>query len=201
MIRPVAGEADTAPLPDPAGLAAAHEVEDTSIAGICDHIAASHHGRLRAILPEISAMAATVVRVHGDKDPDLAAQQAVFETLRGGIEAHLAAEEEVLFPVWRGLAGGREEPAGSTRAVPADADRLAAVHAGFTGALAELRSLADGYDPASAFCNTHRGLRHRLHLLETDLQLQLRDETELLLPLVRRYAAAGPGAVSAPLVS
>ncbi len=72
-----------------------------SIDELCEHIVAAHHDKLRAELPRIEGLLATVVRVHGVGHPELHDLQRLFGTIRHELEPHLETEERVLFPACR----------------------------------------------------------------------------------------------------
>ena len=145
---------------------------------LCDHIVSEHHDRLREELPRLDNLLTKVVHAHADERPSVVELRDTFTTLRSDLEAHLAAEEERLFPLVR--AGG-----------PYDADQLRALehdHAWAGVALARLRELSDGYDLDSALCNTHRATLDGLRELERDLHQHIHEENNVLFP--RALAAA-----------
>jgi regulator of cell morphogenesis and NO signaling len=116
------------------GASAVDPVEDrdwrrAGIAELCDHIVSVHHERLRAELPRIAGLLATVVRVHGEGRPELEITERAFAVLRAELEPHLAEEEEYLFPACRALAGGYD-----------DAEALCSTHRALLAALRDFES-------------------------------------------------------------
>jgi regulator of cell morphogenesis and NO signaling len=160
------------------------------IAELCDHIVSVHHERLRAELPRIAGLLATVVRVHGEGRPELEITERAFAVLRAELEPHLAEEEEYLFPACRALAG---EAAGASDFDVSALERHRAEHAGVGSGLAALRELAGGYDDAEALCSTHRALLAALRDFESDLHRHVHEENNLLFPRVLELAAGGGG--------
>lgn len=159
-----------------------HDVSRATIGQLCDHIVVAHHDRLRRELPEISRLAATVVRVHGRDHPELADVQRVFERMRTELEEHLGVEERELFPRCRGLESPDAEPAGL------DAGLLALLeddHETTGAALLALREMTGGYDAGCALCGTHRRLLDGLAALERDVHRHVHEENNLLFERVR----------------
>jgi len=144
------------------------------LAELCDHIEAEHHARLREELPRLDELLAKVVRSHRTERHSLVELHDTFTTLRSDLEEHLAAEEELLFPLVR--AGGPYEP-----------DQLKELehdHAWAGTALERMRELADGYELERALCNTHRAALDGLHELELDLHQHIHEENNVLFPRV-----------------
>ena len=141
---------------------------------LCDHIVSEHHALLREELPRLDALLAKVVRSHGTQRHSLVELHDTFTTLRSDLEEHLAAEEELLFPLVR--AGG-----------PYDGDQLRELehdHAWAGSALARMRELAGGYELEEALCNTHRSTLEGLRELERDLHQHIHEENNVLFPRV-----------------
>ncbi len=150
-----------------------------SIGELCDHIVVAHHDKLRAELPRIEELLATVVRVHGEDHPELHDLQRLFATIRRQLEPHLETEERVLFPACR---------AAETDRRPVDENLLAAheqEHAATGDGLAALRELTSEYDATSALCRTHRTLLESLARFELDLHQHIHEENNILFARAR----------------
>ncbi len=78
-------------------------------AELVDHIEAVHHQYLWAELPRISALVDKIVTVHGERHPELAEVQRLYNELRADLEPHLVREEQQLFPMIRQLEAAAEE--------------------------------------------------------------------------------------------
>ena len=65
---------------DRAAVDAAEERDwrQAGVGSLCEHIVSVHHERLRAELPRIAELLATVVRVHGGERPELARAERAF---------------------------------------------------------------------------------------------------------------------------
>lgn len=166
------------------------------VAQLTDHIETSHHRYLRDELPRLSSLIGTIVRVHGDRHPELHALRRDFAVQRDDLEPHLDDEERVVFPLIRRLT-----VAGS--ASPEDAARL-------DGAIAVMRSEHDhvgellgllrqvtyGYQPPADGCATYMTCYAGLAELEADTHLHVHKENNLLFPAVVRLQARLRGAVA-----
>jgi regulator of cell morphogenesis and NO signaling len=163
--------------------AAAAGAADWSHAGadeLVAHIVDDHHDRLREELPRISALLDKVVRAHGQERPELVELAQVFATLRGELEQHTDAEEQVLFPACRALAGGTRPETG----IAAEIARLEREHAHAGELLEQMASLTGGFDAAGARCNTHRATLDALRELTADLHEHIHEENNILFPQV-----------------
>jgi regulator of cell morphogenesis and NO signaling len=167
-----------------AGRTEPHDLRGATFPELCDHIVSAHHDRLRQELPRIEELLATVVRVHGDEHAELHDLARLFATLACELREHVASEEAIVFPAARTLAAG-EEPG---LRVADLVEEHTGEHAEAGDALAALRELAGGYDPAGAFCGTHRSLLLALEAFEIDLHQHVHEENNLLFP--RMLAAA-----------
>ncbi|MGH2872070.1 MAG: iron-sulfur cluster repair di-iron protein [Solirubrobacteraceae bacterium] len=159
-----------------------------SISELCDHIVAAHHDRLRAQMPRIDELLATVVRVHGAQHAELHDLQRLFASARDELVAHMEAEERVVFPLCRAAEAGRG---------PVDEALLAvheSEHAETGDALVALRELSHDYDPDAALCRTHRSLLEELHRFELDLHQHVHEENNILFSRARALVARAPGA-------
>jgi regulator of cell morphogenesis and NO signaling len=158
---------------------AAHEVAGLGIAELCDHIVAGHHDPLRAEMPRIADLLATVARVHGADHPEVVALQERFTHVREDLETHMRLEEDALFPACRALDGGGT--------VPFDRSLLALLEDdhGATGeALAAMRELTGGHRTDTALCGTHRRLLESLLAFERDMHQHVHEENNVLFPRV-----------------
>jgi iron-sulfur cluster repair di-iron protein len=138
-----------------------HDWRLASIAELCEHIVRAHHDALRRELPRIDQLLATVMRVHGARDPEPHDLQRLFGALRAELESHIETEERVLFPLCR---------AAEANGTPVDEGLLVQrehEHASSGDALAALRDLACDYDTSHALCRTHRTLLESLCALSS----------------------------------
>lgn len=143
---------------------------DAPLPALVAHIVEAYHRPLREELPRLETMARKVARVHADRDPErrLPAIVDTFTGLRGELEAHMAREEEALFPAL--LAASGDCPV-----APFVDD-----HEEAGAALARLRELTEGYVPPADACNTWRALWAGLAALEETMHQHVHLENNVL---------------------
>jgi regulator of cell morphogenesis and NO signaling len=162
----------------------ARDWREATVGELCDHIVEVHHAALWRDLPRIAELARKVERVHGSAEPELAEVRRHVDALRAELAAHMASEEEELFPAIRALAEG----AGSAPSEDALAEHEAE-HEQVGATLTRLRELTGGYDRDRARCGTHRVLLDSLQGLEVDLHRHIHEENNILFPRARKLAA------------
>ena len=149
-------------------------------AALADHIEATHHAYLHAELPELTALAAKVLDVHGERHPELAEVRRLVGDLHADLEPHMQKEERVLFPAIRALVGGtRDFPFGTVRN---PISVMMAEHDQAGELLAQLRSATAGYVVPDDGCASYRSLYARLEQLEADTHLHIHLENNVLFP-------------------
>ncbi len=120
-----------------------------------------------------------VVRAHGERHPEIVETRDLFEAVAAELDTHMHVEEEVVFPVCRGLDEGivpePSELAGSIRAMEHDHDLTGA-------ALVRMRELTGGFAPPADACNTYRAALEGLVALERDLHRHIHEENNILFP-------------------
>lgn len=153
-------------------------------AQLVDHLEATHHAYLHTELPRLSALAAKVRGVHGERHPELVAVQATFETLRADLEPHLMKEERILFPMIRELVASDTLPAFHCGSLRNPISIMVAEHDGAGALLARLRTLTNGYRAPADGCDSYRSLYAALAELESDTHLHVHKENSVLFPAV-----------------
>lgn len=150
--------------------------------GLIEHILLHYHRPLEEELPRLEAMAARVLKVHRDKDPERLAELSVLvRDLGAELEQHMAKEEQILFPMILAGKGGMAGP-------PIEVMHQEHDEAG--AALRRLRELTDDYRVPAEACNTWRALWHGLEELETALHEHIHLENNVLFP--RAQEGIGP---------
>jgi regulator of cell morphogenesis and NO signaling len=157
---------------------------DWSQAGLtelADHIERSHHASLKRELPRLSFLTTKVAHAHGGHRPELVELRDVFDAFRAELEAHMAKEEHVLFPLCRKLDAG--VPTRSHCGSVANPIRvMVQEHDDAGDALARMRSLTDGYAVPPGACNTYRAMLAALAELELDMHRHVHKENSILFP-------------------
>ena len=152
--------------------------DEAPLADLIDHIEKRYHRRLDEELPRLEHMARKVLRVHGEKAPDVLPDLvATFLQLKDELQQHMMKEENVLFPMIR---RGRGSGAGAPISV------MEHEHDSAGEALRRLRDLTDDYRVPEGACNTWRALWSGLAALEEDMHQHIHLENNVLFPRALR---------------
>jgi regulator of cell morphogenesis and NO signaling len=147
---------------------------DAPLPELIDHIVSTYHRALDEELPRLEFMARKVLRVHGDKAPEvLPALVSTLLDLKAELEQHMIKEEEILFPM---ILSGQ----GSTASAPISV--MEHEHESAGAALRRLRELTDDYRVPEGACNTWQALWHGLAALEEDMHQHIHLENNILFP-------------------
>jgi regulator of cell morphogenesis and NO signaling len=163
---------------------------------LLDHIVATHHEYMKAALPALWEMIGKVVNAHAEGHPELAEVRATMGRLFEELDLHLQKEEQILFPMIRGLCGA-SGPAATPGSCPGKGTPCAGgpegpmtvmeqEHDDAGEALRTLRRLTQDYRLPEGACTTFRGLYAGLQELEADLHQHIHLENNLLHRRVRR---------------
>lgn len=176
IVDTLVGEAD----PDPG--ADQTDWSRASLTELTEHIVATHHAYLNAELPRLQAIVEKVANAHGDRHPQMAEVRNVFGGLRAELEAHMAKEEQVLFPMIQELERATRRPEFHCGSVANPIRVMELEHDGAGGALESLRELTRGYSTPADACNTWRAMADGLRQLEEDLHVHIHKENNILHP-------------------
>jgi regulator of cell morphogenesis and NO signaling len=168
-----------------------------SMGRLADHITTRYHGRLRQELPRLDFLTRKVAAVHGPNHPELRELREVFVSLKGELESHMDAEEQVLFPLVKRLEAGEVATAAGGAGLDSPIAHLVKEHDDAGAALEALRRLTGGYVAPADACNTYRAMLDGLAELEADMHRHVHAENSILFP--KALAAEGRGtAVGSP---
>jgi regulator of cell morphogenesis and NO signaling len=149
------------------------------LADLASHIESTHHAYLHRELPRLSALADKVVGAHGARHPELAGVRDTLAALREDLDPHLRREEQVLFPLIRGLASTGPR---ATLSVQTPIARLTTEHDRAGELLRTLRAQTGGYVTPTDGCASYRSFYDGLAELEADLHLHVHKENNRLFP-------------------
>jgi len=183
---------------DPVEVVQALEVVDSSTAGegeasamtewpldrLADHIVETHHAYVRSALPAIAPHLATLVRVHGERHPELTQVSVAFSRMSEGLVQHMMKEELVLFPYIRELANadhGRRPPC-PFGTIEHPIRMMEREHQDAGRDLQMLRELTNGYEPPADGCATYRLTMAELDAFEREMHLHVHLENNVLFP-------------------
>lgn len=151
---------------------------EMSAGELIDHIEATHHVFVKKILPELSDLTTTILRVHGPTHPDLFKVHKLFHNLKTELDQHLIKEEEILFPQIKAYAQNPQDAA---------LDKVVTVmreteeeHNTAGDVLKELRRITSDYSIPEDVCGTYVYTFDQLQALEADLFQHIHLENNIL---------------------
>jgi len=167
-------------------------VANMSLTELADHIESTHHAYVKAELPRLQPLIEKIARKHSDKNSLISQLPTVFSAFRSDMEAHMAKEEQVLFPLIRNLdsGDGHTSCACGTIENPIKVMEIEHQHAG--DAFQLMRKLTDNFSTPEGACNTYRGVMYSLAELEADLHQHVHKENNVLFPKAAKLATALP---------
>jgi regulator of cell morphogenesis and NO signaling len=121
----------------------------------------------------IGAFTAKVAHVHGPHTPELVEIARLFAELTREMEAHMANEEEIVFPRIK---------AGSGEDLAALIEQMEGEHEGAGELMHRLRRLTNDFQPPEGACNTYRASFAKLEEFEADLHTHVHLENNILFP-------------------
>jgi regulator of cell morphogenesis and NO signaling len=153
---------------------------EVSFDELVDQIVNSHHAYLYENLPKISELTTKILRVHGEKHPELSRVHKLFHTIKMELEAHLIEEETIQYPAIRAYLLNNNET---------DLDKAINIikqlqdeHIGAGNILKELRDITNDYEAPANACTTYRLAFSKLEEMESDLFQHIHLESNILFP-------------------
>ncbi len=163
--------------------------EEWDAGELVDHIVRTHHGYVRRALPAISAHLEKLVRVHGERHPELGRVAEHFDQVGRELQMHMFKEEQVLFPYVKGLAAaktGAPPPPNMFGTVQNPIRMMEAEHQSAGNELALIRELTSDYQVPADGCATFRVCYEELAAFDRDLRLHIHLENNVLFPMAVR---------------
>ena len=148
------------------------------------HIVERYHGWIRRELDRVRPMMEEVLRVHGERHPELAELARALAELEADLSPHMMKEERVLFPFVAGMAAA---PLGAALVIPFGTVQnpirmMEMEHEAVAGLLARMRALTNGFSAPADGCNTFFGLYDALIRIERDTHEHIHVENDILHP-------------------
>lgn len=168
-----------------------------SLTALCDHIASTHHAYLQDELPRLERMIHKVAAVHGERFPWMVEVRDVFSDFQRDLDAHLAKEEEILFPAIRAMERGEPQKMNGADSLGQAIAGMEHEHEGAGSALEQFRRLTGHYTPPADACNTFRAALDGLAQLEADMHQHVHKENNVLFPRALALEAH-PSALASP---
>lgn len=148
------------------------------LADLIDHIVAAHHSYLKRMLPELSDLTTTILKVHGKNHPDLFRVHKLFHNLKMELDQHLIKEEEILFPMIKEYEADPSETL--LKKIGYVVRETEDEHEGAGDILKELRSVTEDYILPADGCATYGKTLKGLQELEGDLFQHIHLENNIL---------------------
>lgn len=165
-----------------------------TLAGLCDHVEATHHTYLKEELPRLAAMVQKVARVHGERHPEMVKVAAVFQPFVADMMQHMMKEEQILFPMIRHLESSSGPLCFHCGSVNNPIRVMVHEHDNAGHDLSQMRELTGGYVPPADACNTFRATLAALDRLEKDMHQHVHKENNILFPRAAELEASRQGA-------
>jgi len=148
--------------------------EQMSSEALTTYIEDTHHVYMRKVLPEISELLGTLLRVHGKKHTELFDLYRVYGVLKTDLEQHLLKEETMLFPDFEEADENRQEIITLTQTIIEE-------HEAAGELLEKMREITNNYQAPGDACNTYVKTYRLLEEMEDDLHQHIHLENNILL--------------------
>jgi regulator of cell morphogenesis and NO signaling len=147
---------------------------------LVDHIINVHHGYLHDNFQKISELTSKILRVHGEKHPELLRVHKLYHTIRMELEAHLIEEETIQYPAIKAYLRSNSE-VDLDKAINI-INKLQDEHTGAGNILKELREITYDYEVPANACTTYRLTYSKLQEMEADIFQHIHLESNILFP-------------------
>lgn len=149
-----------------------------ALGDLIDHIIVTHHSYLKIVLPELSELTTTILRVHGQNHLNLFRVHKLFHNLKTELEQHLIKEEEILFPMIKEYEASHSEVL--LKKISFVVHETEDEHEAAGDILKELRNITEDYILPEDGCATYEGTLRGLEDLEGDLFQHIHLENNIL---------------------
>ena len=154
---------------------------------LTDHILETHHIFMKEQLPRLDILLEKVQKTHGARHGKMLQNlRYAFGALRGELEPHLLKEEQMLFPVIKGIdafiAGAGPRPVVHGGSVVNPIRQMEYEHENTGHVLTEMRWITYDYRLPEDACPTFTALYDGLKAMEADLHEHIHLENNILFP-------------------
>jgi regulator of cell morphogenesis and NO signaling len=159
---------------------------DWSLDFLADYIVNTHHSYVHKNLPDIKAYAEKVMRVHGNRHPELLRIHQLVGEIYAELMAHMVKEEKILFPYIKELVAVKNNTqplhAAAFGTVQNPIKMMEMEHELVGKNLEEIRQLSNNYLLPEDACASYSLLYRMLDEFEDDLHLHIHLENNILFP-------------------
>jgi regulator of cell morphogenesis and NO signaling len=156
------------------------------------YIVGQHHTYVRRVLPVIAGYLRKLAATHGERHPELVEVERLWDDISGEMTAHMAKEEQVLFPYIVQLADaaprGQAVPAPPFGSIELPIRMMEHEHDSAGDIMVRIRRLTSDYTPPAGGCTTYRVCFQELKAFEHDLHAHVHLENNILFPKARALA-------------
>lgn len=153
---------------------------------LADYIEKKHHRYVTAQLPLLNAYLEKLCNVHGTKHPELFEIKDLFKGCAAELKAHMIKEESMLFPYIRKMVRAKEEEKNNIASpfgkVQNPIRMMMQEHDTEGKRFRKISALSNNYTAPADGCGTYSVTYALLQEFETDLQLHIHLENNILFP-------------------
>jgi regulator of cell morphogenesis and NO signaling len=152
-------------------------------------IVGHHHAYVRRSLPAVNDYLGRLIASHGERHPELREVERLWGMITGDMIAHMAKEEQVLFPYIVELANAAANGEGVSTppfgSIEFPIRMMEMEHESAGDIMSRIREITDGYTPPADGCTTYRVCFQELQSFEEDLHAHVHLENNILFPKAR----------------
>lgn len=149
---------------------------------LADYIAVKHHTYVRESSEFIDPLLDKVIRVHGDKHPELNEVGDLFYASVNELQSHMKKEENILFPLIKALESGTIKELDPKASVKYPIKMMESEHTQEGDRFMRIRELTNDYTPPEDACNTYKLTYYKLREFNDDLEQHIHLENNILFP-------------------
>lgn len=170
--------------------------QSLELSELMDTIVEEHHAYVRATIPALKTYLEKLVKVHGQRHPELVEIKTLFSEASENLLAHMKKEELILFPYIRAMVESQEKNYPLARPHFGEIDNpirmMEAEHQTEGDRFRNIAQLSNHYTPPEDGCQTYRVAYALLQEFETDLHRHIHLENNILFPRAQQLFASFP---------
>lgn len=163
-----------------------NDFQNWDLGFLSDYIINTHHRYVRDNTTFILEIAQKVVRVHGDRHPELVRVAQLFERIGNDLTLHMVKEEKILFPFIKELAqvynSGGMLPSANFGKISVPIQVMDSEHEQVGGDFETIREITGNYTLPPDACSSYTILFKKLEEYENDLHRHVHLESNILFP-------------------
>jgi len=148
---------------------------------LADYIEKKHHRYVEKRIEEITPFLQKIVRVHGERHPELLQVEFLFAQSASDFIEYMAKEEQILFPFVREMVTGQISKA-SFGTVQNPISMMMSEHSQEGERFEKIAELTNNFTPPADACNSYQVTFALLKEFDEDLHLHIHLENNILFP-------------------